>query len=131
MLSTQCYLVLLIVRYVILVMSNFSPLFSPFAADSLFGVARLAQTFPSFSVSGPFLLDVPGFQVPFDSIVPPQLSSSSRAFPLHLHFCNCSDVFSSASSFDVSKLFQPSPYHNRRYRFHLCFFQHLLISPVF
>ena len=85
----------------------------------------------SFSVSGPFLLDVPGFQVPSDIIVPPQLWSSSRALSLHLHFCNCSDVFSFTSSFDVSKPFQPSPSHNRHYRFHLCFFQDLLISPVF
>ena len=101
---------------------TFSP-FSPFAAVSLFGVAGLAETFPSFSVSGPFLLDVPGFQIPSDSIVPPQLWSSSRALPLHLHFCNCSNVFSFTSSFDVSKPFQPSPSHNRRYRFHLCFFK--------
>ena len=36
-------------------------------------------TIPSFSVSDPFLLDVPDFQVPSDSIVPPQLWSSSRA----------------------------------------------------
>ena len=106
-------------------------IFSPFAAVSLFGVAGLAETFPFLSVSGPFLLDFPGFQVPSDSIFPSQLWSSSRALPLHLHFCNCSDVFSFTSSFDVSKPFQPSPYHNRRYRFHLCFFQDLLISPVF
>ena len=52
--------------------------FSPFANMSLFGVAGIAETFPSFSDSGPFLLDVPGFQVPSDSIVPPQLWSSSR-----------------------------------------------------
>ena len=41
----------------------FSP-FSPFAAVSLFGVAGLAETFPFFSIGGPFLLDFPGFQVP-------------------------------------------------------------------
>ena len=29
--------------------------FSPFAVVSLFGVAGLAETFPSFTVSGPFL----------------------------------------------------------------------------
>ena len=110
--------------------STFSP-FSPFAAVSLFGVAGLAETFPFFSVGGPFLLDFPGFQVPSDSIFPSQLWSSSRALPLHLHFCNCSDVFSFTSPFDVSKPFQPSPSHNRRYRFHLCFFQDFLISPVF
>ena len=67
------------------------------------------DTFPSFSVSGPFLLDVPGVQVPSGSIVPTQRLSSSRALPLHLQFCNCSDVFSCTSSFDVSKPFQPSP----------------------
>ena len=67
--------------------------FSPFAVVPLFEVTGLAETFPSFSVSGPFLLDFSGFQVPSDSIVPPQLWSSSRALPLHLHFCNCSDVF--------------------------------------
>ena len=38
---------------------NFSP-FSPFAAVSLFGVAGPAETFPFFSVGGPFLLDFPG-----------------------------------------------------------------------
>ena len=89
--------------------------FSPFAAVSKFRVAGLAETFPSFSVSCPFLLDFPGFQVPSDSIVPPQLLSSSRALPLHLHFCNCSDVFSFISSFDVPEPFQPSPSHNHRY----------------
>ena len=102
--------------------------FSPFAAVSLSGVAGLAETFPFFSVGGPFLLDFPGFQVPSDSIFPSQLWSSSRALPLHLHFCNCSDVFSFTSPFYVSKPFQPSPSHNRRYRFHLCFFQDFLIS---
>ena len=42
---------------------NIFSLFSPFAAVSLCGVAGLAETFPSFPVSGPFLPDVPGFQV--------------------------------------------------------------------
>ena len=101
--------------------SHMSHLLPPF----LFGVAGLAETFPSFSVSGPFLPDVPGFQVPSDSIVPPQLWSSSRALPLHLHFNNSSYAFSFISSFDVPEPFQHSP-HNRRYRFHLCFFQDLL-----
>ena len=78
-----------------------SPL-SPFAAVSLCGVAGLAKTFPSTSVSGPFLIDVPGFQVPSDSVFPLQPRSSSRALPLHLHFCNGSDVFSFISSFNVS-----------------------------
>ena len=104
---------------------TFSP-FSTFAAVSLFGVGGLAETFPSFSVSGPFLLDFPGFQVPSDSIF-----HRNFGLPLHRHFCNCSDVFSFTSPFDVSKPFQPSPSHNRRYRFHLCFFQDFLISPVF
>ena len=67
-------------------------------------VAVLAETFPSFSVSGPFFLDVPGFQVPSDSIVPPQLWSSSRALPLHLLFCNCSDFSATARMFSVSPL---------------------------
>ena len=58
----------------------FSP-FKPFAAISLFWVAGLAQTFPSFHVSGPFLPDFPCFQVPPGSIFPPQLRSSSRALP--------------------------------------------------
>ena len=89
-----------------------------------------AATFPSFPVSGPFLPDVPGFRVHPDSIFPPQLRSSSRALPLHLHFNNCSDVFSFISSFDVPEPFQPSSSHNHRYRFHLCFFQDLLIYPV-
>ena len=56
--------------------------FSPFATVSLCGVAALAETFPSFPVSGPFLPDVPGFQVPPDSVFPSQLWSSSRALPL-------------------------------------------------
>ena len=43
--------------------------------------------------SGPFLPDVPGFQVPSDSVFPSQLQSSYRALPLHLHFPDCSDVF--------------------------------------
>ena len=104
---------------------------SPFAAVSLCGVAGLAETFPSFPVSGTFLPDVPGFQVPTDSIFPPRLRSSARAIPLHLHFDNCSDVFCFISSFDVHEPFQPSPSHNHRCRFHLCFLQYLLISLVF
>ena len=66
--------------------------FSPFAAVSLCGVAGLAQTFPSITVSGPFLLDTLRFHVSLDRVLPPQLWSSSRALPLHLHFDNCSDV---------------------------------------
>ena len=80
--------------------------FSPFAAVSLCGVAGLAETFPTFPVSGPLLSDLPGFQVPPDSIFPPQLRSSSRALPRHLHFYNWSDVFSFISSFDVTEPFQ-------------------------
>ena len=39
------------------------PLFLSFSpAVSLLGVAGLAETSPSFSVSGPFLLDFPRFQ---------------------------------------------------------------------
>ena len=54
---------------------------TPFAAVSLCGVAGLADTIPSFSVSGPFLPDVPGLQVPPDCILQPQLRSSSSALP--------------------------------------------------
>ena len=54
---------------------NFAPYFSPFGAVSLCGVA--GETFPSFSVSGPFLSDaVPCFQVPADS----NLSTSTSVF---------------------------------------------------
>ena len=84
--------------------ANFSH-FSHFAAVSLFGVAGLAETFQFFSVSGLFLLDFPGFRVPSDSIFPSQLWSSSRALPLHLHFCNCSDV-------SVSPLLLTCPNHS-------------------
>ena len=94
----------------------------PFATVSLCGVAGLAQTFPSFPVSGPFLPDVPGFQVPPDNIFPPQLQYSSRVLPLHLHFDNCSDVFSFLPPLDVPEPLQPSPSHNHRYLFHLFFF---------
>ena len=57
---------------------------------SLCGVVGPLETFPSLPVSGPFLPDVPRFQVPPDSIFPPQLRSSSRALPFHLPLCNCS-----------------------------------------
>ena len=60
-------------------------------------------------IYGPLLSDVPGFQLPPDSIFPPQLRSSSTALPLHLHVDNCSDFFSCISSFDVPEPFQPSP----------------------
>ena len=43
---------------------------SPFAAVCLCGVAGLAQTFPSLTVSGPFLPDAPRFHVPPDRILP-------------------------------------------------------------
>ena len=128
--STHLPLYLIVTRLIRLNRFGFlmSP-FLPFAAVSLGGVASLADTFPSFPVSGPFLPDVPGFQVPPDSIFPPQRRSSSRALPLHLHLNNCSDVFCLISSLDVPEPFQPS--HNHRYRFHPCFLQDLLISPVF
>ena len=106
-------------------------IFSLFAAVFLCGVAGTAETFPSFSVSGPFLPDVPGFKVPSDSVFPWQHQSSSRALPLHLHFDNCSDVFCFISSFDVPETFQPSPSHDHRYQFHSCFLEYVLIYPVF
>ena len=94
---------------------------SHFAAVYLCGVA--------IPVSGPFLPDVPGFQVPPDSIFPRQLRSSSRALPLHLHFDNCSDVFCFISCFDVPEPVQPSSFYNHRYGFDVCF-KDLPISPV-
>ena len=35
-----------------------------------------SETFPSLPVSGPFLPHLPGFHVPFDSVLPPQPESS-------------------------------------------------------
>ena len=101
--------------------SHLSP-FSPFAAVSLCLVAGLAQ------ISGSFLPDAPGFLVPPDRIIPPQLCSSSRALPLHLHFDNCSGVLDFVSSFGVAKPLQPS--HNRRYLFHFRYLQDVPIPPV-
>ena len=95
------------------------------------GVPGLAETFPSLTVSGTFLSDAQVFHVPPDRILPPQLWSSSRALPLHLHFDNCPDVLGFVSSFDVAKPIQPSPSHNGRYMFHLRFLQYLLIPPMY
>ena len=93
-------------------MMKYEQCFSPV---SLCEVAGLAETFPSFPVSGPFLTDASVFQVPPDNIFPPQLQPSYRALPLHLHFDTWVDVFCLISSFDV-------PNHsNHRYRFHLCY----------
>ena len=77
------------------------------------------KTFLSFPVSGPFLPDVPGFQVPTVSVFPPQLRSSSRA-PLHLHFCNCSDVFCFISSFKSHLCMQQNTTFDGRFRKLLC-----------
>ena len=99
-----------------------SLVFSPFAAVSLFGVAGLQRPFHlSRSVAHSSLT----FQA-FRSLLIVSYHRNSSALPLHLHFNNCSDVFSFISPFDMPKPFQPSPSHNRRYRFHLCFFQDLL-----
>ena len=91
-------------------MMKYEQCFSPFSAVSLWGVAGLAETFPSFTVRGPSLPYVSGFHVPPDSIFPPQLRSSSRALHRHLHFHNYSGVFCCMSSIDVLEPFQ-----------HLCF----------
>ena len=79
------------------------------------GVVALADTFPSFLVSGPFIPDVPSIQVPSESVFPPQLRSSSRALPLHLHFHNCSHALFHLLLCNVAEPFQPSPSHDHRY----------------
>ena len=80
-----------------------------------------AETFPSFHVSGTFLPDVPGFQVPPDSIFPPQqLGLPIGRFPSIFNFTTALIFCCIISSFDVPEPFQPSS-HNHRYRFHLCF----------
>ena len=68
-------------------------------------VAGLEETFPSFSVSGPFILDVPGFQVPSDSIVPPNFGRPLGRFPT---------IFISATArmFSVSSLLLTCPNHS-------------------
>ena len=101
-------------------------LFPPFAAVSLPGVAVFADTFPSLPVSGPFIPDVPPFQVLHDSVFPSQHQSSSRA--LTLHFNNCSDVFSFISSFDVPEPFQHSLSYDHRYLFPLDCSEHVCVS---
>ena len=78
---------------------------SPFAAVSLCGVAGLAETFPSFPVSGPFLPDVPGFQVPSDSVLPPQLGYPSRALPFIF-------ISTTARMFSVLSLLLECPNHS-------------------
>ena len=104
-----------------------------FVAVSLCGVAGLAGTFPSLSlpVSGPLLLDLPGFHVPSDGVFPSRPRFSSRALPLHLHFRNSSDVYCSMSWLNVPEPFLPSPSHDHRNRLHPCSLQDLLISPMF
>ena len=60
-----------------------------FAAIPLCEVEGLAGTFPSFPISGLFIIcDLPGVDVPSDSVIPPYHGSSSRALPLQLHFGN-------------------------------------------
>ena len=96
------FVILLPLLYIFL---HSPPYFSNFAVVSLCGVTGLAETFPSFPVSGPFLPDVPGFHVHPDRIFPPQLRSSSMALPLHLHFDN-------AWIFSVSDLLLTCPNHS-------------------
>ena len=103
-----------------MVIMSFSP-FSLFAAVSLCGVAGLAQTFPSLTVSGPFLLDTPRLSLLTVSFHINLGLPLYRALPLHLHFDNCSDVLGFVFSFDMAKPLQPSPSHNRLYLFHFRF----------
>ena len=63
--------------------------FSPFAAVSLFGVAGLAETFPSFSVSGPFLLDVPGFGRPLGRFPSIFISATALIFSVSPLLLTC------------------------------------------
>ena len=58
-----------------------------FAAIPLCEVEGLAGAFPSFPISG-FIYDLPGADVPSDSVIPSYHGSSSRALPLQLHFGN-------------------------------------------
>ena len=79
--------------------------FLTFRRRLLFWIAGLAETFPSFSVSGPFLLDVPGFQVPSDSIVPLQFGLPLGRF--HSIF-----ISATARMFSVSPLLLTCPNHS-------------------
>ena len=83
--------------------ASISVTFSHFAAVS--GVAGLEETSQSFPLSVPFLFDVHDFQAPPHTICPPQLRSSYRALPIHLHFNNCSGV-------SVSSILLTSPNHS-------------------
>ena len=81
-------------------------------------VAGLAETFPSFPVSGPFLPDVPGFKFPSDSVFYRSLDLPLGCLPSHLHFHNCSDVFCfffsrtrTISTFSFSRLLAESLVH--------------------
>ena len=69
-------------------------------------MAGLAETFPAFPISDPFLPDSPGFRVPPDSIFPPQLRSSSRPLPSIF-------ISTSARMFSVSSLLLTCPNHSR------------------
>ena len=89
------------------------------------GVAGIAETFPSFSVTGQFLHDVPGFQVTSDSVFPLQRPSSSRGLPLHPQFDNCSDGFFFHPCFlpddiFISPVLQQAHTHCPSHHSHLC-----------
>ena len=84
--------------------------FSPFAAFSLCGVARLAETFPCLTVSRLFLAGLPCFQLPSDSVFDRNFGILLGASPPHIHVHNCSDDFCFIYSFNVPELFQHSPY---------------------
>ena len=82
-----------------------------FATVFLYGVAGHADTFPSFPVSGPFLPDVPGFQVPPDTV--PVSFHLNCGLPLgrfaSIFILATADVFCIISSFDEPESFQHSP----------------------
>ena len=79
--------------------------FSHFVAVSLWGVAGLAETFPSFPVSGPFLPDAPGFQAHLTV-------SFHRNFGLPLGRFPSTFISTTALMFSVSSLLLTYPNHS-------------------
>ena len=85
--------------------SELGPSFSPFSAVSSCVVAGLAETFPSLSVSYPFLPDVPGFKVPSYRVF-------YRHFGLPLVRFHSTFISATALRFHVSDLLLTCPNHS-------------------